>query len=80
MPSSPDPGLCSRCVNMRVVASDRGSRFILCELSRTDDRFPRYPRLPVIACAGFGADLSDRGIEPAPDTPPRRDDPPSGSA
>jgi hypothetical protein len=47
------PGLCGRCRNARLVVSGRGSRFILCELSRADPRFPRYPSLPVIACAGF---------------------------
>ena len=51
--------MCGRCRNARVIASDRGSRFLLCELSRTDARFPRYPRLPVLACGGF----ADRGDE-----------------
>jgi hypothetical protein len=36
-----------------VIETARGSRFSLCELSRTDPRFPRYPNLPVLACAGF---------------------------
>ena len=30
-----------------------GSRFHLCELSRGDIRFPKYPRLPVLACEGY---------------------------
>jgi hypothetical protein len=46
-------GLCEACVNVRAVASRRGSRFLLCALSRTDPRFPKYPRLPVLSCAGF---------------------------
>lgn len=25
----------------------------LCELSKTDSRFAKYPRLPVIECPGF---------------------------
>jgi hypothetical protein len=25
----------------------------MCELSKTDPRFPRYPPLPVIVCAGY---------------------------
>jgi hypothetical protein len=54
MASTPVPaGLCDRCRHARVVTSGRGSRFVLCELSRTDPRFPRYPRLPVLTCAGF---------------------------
>ena len=38
---------------MRRVVTARGSRFVLCERSRTDPSFPRYPRLPVTDCAGF---------------------------
>jgi hypothetical protein len=36
-----------------VVGNTRGSTFSLCGLSRVDDRFPRYPRMPVGACPGF---------------------------
>jgi hypothetical protein len=36
-----------------MVTSGRGSRFILCERSRIDSRYPRYPMLPVLRCAGF---------------------------
>ena len=75
MDASPSPGLCSRCRNARVIASDRGSRFVLCELSRTDARFPRYPRLPVVDCSGF-AD----GGDVRPDREIRSSDPPSGAA
>ncbi len=53
-------GLCAACAHARVVESRRGSRFWLCERSRTDPGFRRYPPLPVVACRGF---------EPAADTP-----------
>jgi hypothetical protein len=46
-------GLCATCLHQRVVRNTRGSSFSLCERSKTDPRFPRYPRLPVIACDGF---------------------------
>jgi len=46
-------GLCAACVHARVIRSDRGSVFYLCQLSMSDPRFPKYPRLPVVACAGF---------------------------
>jgi hypothetical protein len=36
-----------------VVRNTRGSSFSLCERSRSDPAFPRYPRLPVLECAGF---------------------------
>ena len=38
---------------MRRIESDRGSIFYLCELSKVDPRFPKYPRLPVLSCAGY---------------------------
>jgi hypothetical protein len=53
--SGPFPGLCGACRHARIIASKRGSRFWLCERSRTDPRFPRYPGLPVLRCAGFEA-------------------------
>ncbi len=56
MDSAP-PGLCGDCRHSRVIVNRRGSRFRLCERSRTDPRFPRYPRLPVLRCDGH---------EPAP--------------
>jgi hypothetical protein len=35
-----------------VVRNTRGSVFSLCQRSREDDRYPRYPRLPVLICPG----------------------------
>ncbi len=46
-------GLCARCRNARAILNDRDSRFVLCERSRVDPAFRRYPALPVVACAGF---------------------------
>jgi hypothetical protein len=51
-PSPPEAGLCTSCVFAAVVRSSR-SAFLRCGLSDTDPAFPRYPRLPVLACAGF---------------------------
>lgn len=45
-------GLCDRCRHQRIVPTTRGSVFSLCERSRTDPRYPRYPPLPVLACPG----------------------------
>jgi hypothetical protein len=53
-------GLCGACRHRRTVETARGSRFLLCERSRTDSRFPRYPRLPVLACDGFEAGATKR--------------------
>ena len=49
----PAVGLCADCRFMRRMESDRGSIFYLCELSASDARFPKYPRLPVLRCAGY---------------------------
>jgi hypothetical protein len=46
-------GLCSDCLHARRLESARGSVFILCNLSLTDPRFPKYPRLPVLSCASY---------------------------
>lgn len=46
-------GLCEDCRHARKIESSRGSVFLLCELSRTDPRFAKYPRLPVLNCAGY---------------------------
>jgi hypothetical protein len=45
-------GLCSHCRHARVVESSKGSTFLFCELSKTDPRFAKYPRLPVLSCSG----------------------------
>ena len=46
-------GLCADCRFMRLIESDRGSTFYLCERSGTDPSFPKYPRLPVLRCGGY---------------------------
>jgi hypothetical protein len=51
-------GLCVKCAHARRVVSARGSTFWLCQLSRTDVRFPKYPPLPVLHCEGFQAAAS----------------------
>jgi len=48
----PPAGLCDSCRHQRVVRNTRGSAFSLCERSRADPAFPRYPRLPVVECRG----------------------------
>ncbi|HLO36834.1 MAG TPA: hypothetical protein VK194_12155, partial [Candidatus Deferrimicrobium sp.] len=48
----PTAGLCASCRQARSIVSGRGSSFVLCQRSRTDARFPRYPPLPVRACVG----------------------------
>jgi hypothetical protein len=45
--------LCQFCVHQREIVTGKGSRFILCRKSATDDRFPKYPPQPVLGCSGF---------------------------
>lgn len=46
-------GLCFDCGHGRRIESDRRSVFYLCELAASDLSYPKYPRLPVIRCAGY---------------------------
>lgn len=46
-------GLCDSCQHQRLVPNTRGSVFSLCNRSKTDPAYPRYPRLPVMQCDGF---------------------------
>ena len=45
--------LCVACQYRRVVKNARGSVFFLCEKSKTDARFAKYPIMPVIECKGY---------------------------
>ena len=47
------PGLCGDCRHAHRIESDRGSVFVRCELALADPRFAKYPRLPVLRCAGY---------------------------
>jgi hypothetical protein len=46
-------GLCVTCLHHRVTGNRAGSRFYLCQRHKNDRRYPKYPPLPVIKCAGF---------------------------
>lgn len=46
-------GLCAGCIHCRTVESSKDSVFYLCELSRTNPNYPKYPRLPVLSCPGY---------------------------
>ena len=50
---SREVGLCVTCTFVRRVENRRGSVFYLCDRSREDARFPKYPPLPVLTCPGF---------------------------
>lgn len=41
--------LCHRCRWLRLTGNKRGSIFLQC----TNPALPKYPRQPVVRCAGF---------------------------
>ena len=55
--------LCESCRHLREVISGKGSRFLLCQLSLSDARWPKYPPQPVRVCAGYEC---DRDSAPTP--------------
>jgi hypothetical protein len=63
-PREPAPGLCGTCRYSRRIVTERGSVFRLCERSVVDPRYPRYPPLPVVRCAGFEPIEEDGSLNP----------------
>jgi len=51
-------GLCETCVHAQKVKGKQ-TTFWMCRRSRTDQSFPRYPRLPVMHCRGYEAKTDD---------------------
>ncbi len=72
MPAIPIPtlpyGVCSQCLHVKLLTSDKGSVFMQCQRGLTDARFPKYPRLPVLRCAGFVALAKPSVASPASGT------------
>ncbi len=59
-----DPGLCAGCAHASLQVNPRGSRFWRCRLADHDDRFRRYPPLPVLRCVGFRPGEPTRSEKP----------------
>ena len=50
----PRPQACATAAaTSSVIRNTRGSSFSMCRRARDDDRYPKYPRLPVTRCPGF---------------------------
>jgi hypothetical protein len=56
-------GLCGDCQHAEIVTSVRGSNFYLCRLSASDQRFSKYPALPVRSCEGYSQQPDPSGVE-----------------
>lgn len=54
------PSLCESCGKVREIVSPKGSRFLLCKLSASDTRYPKYPPQPLIHCDGYRPQLEPR--------------------
>ena len=55
-------GLCDSCVHQKLIRTGRGSEFSMCLRSKTDARFPKYPRIPVERCSGYEPAGTSRGF------------------
>jgi leucyl/phenylalanyl-tRNA--protein transferase len=58
-PAPGEVGLCASCVHARQVPGAR-TVFWRCSLADTDATYARYPRLPVLECAGYQASSAER--------------------
>lgn len=52
-PPAVQPGLCGICRHVSRNDTRRGTVYFRCTRAQWDARLVRYPRLPVVACAGF---------------------------
>jgi hypothetical protein len=57
------PSLCETCALMREVVTPKRSRFLLCQLSKTDLAYPKYPPQPVVRCDGYRKKEQTEGVE-----------------
>jgi hypothetical protein len=63
-------GLCETCAHQRLVGTTRGSEFSLCGRSRDEpERYPRYPRVPVLRCPGHEPRPAGTDAPPATASP-----------
>lgn len=64
-PDRPPVGLCDSCRHQQVVRNTRGSVFSLCRRARDEpERYPRYPRVPVLRCGGYEERVTAPEAEP----------------
>ena len=46
-------GLCTYCDWSKQIKTAKKSSFIMCNLSKIDQRYTKYPQLPLLECEGF---------------------------
>lgn len=52
-PESVLAGLCADCANAKKLRTKIDAVIYLCGLAAVQAKFPKFPRLPVLACAGY---------------------------
>jgi hypothetical protein len=57
-------GLCAGCMRSKEIRNDRGGVFMMCLRSFREPEYPKYPRLPVVRCAGFEEKRDQTRIDP----------------
>jgi hypothetical protein len=57
-----EPGLCGSCSHVRANTTRRGTTYLRCTRAEWDERLVRYPRLPVLRCAGHQPHPRDEEI------------------
>jgi hypothetical protein len=55
-------GLCATCAHVRLVQSNRGAVFYMCEESERDPSLRKYPVIPVRVCAAHCEVPSEPGL------------------
>lgn len=48
-------GMCDACRHQKLIRTGRGSVFSMCERSKAEPGYDKYPRVPVLACPGYEA-------------------------
>ena len=56
------PSLCQTCAWVREVVTPKGSHFLLCQLSRINPAYPKYPPQPVVRCDGYQKQEPIQGV------------------
>ena len=80
MGSSSSAGLCGNCRHAKVNQTRRGPSYLRCLLASVDAAYPRYPRLPVLRCAGYAPTEDAPAQEDAPPADARAEDAPAEDA
>jgi hypothetical protein len=45
-------GQCGSCAHAIIRPTRRGTVYLRCAITATDERYPKYPRLPRLECDG----------------------------